>query len=74
MEFEERKMPMELDRLRQKREADRSAEEGREPNQAWSVRVVFGGTRSPDLPQFIDGKNDLGSYLLHFERYATVAN
>ena len=34
--------------------------------------------KSPDLQAFVDGtddeKDDLDSYLLHFERYATVAN
>ena len=38
------------------------------------MRVDFGGIRSPDLPHFVDGKDDLDSYLLRFERYATVAN
>ena len=74
MEFKERKMQMELERLRLEREADRSAGEGGEPNQAGGARVVFGGTRSSDLPHFVDGKDDLDSYLLRFEKYATVAN
>ena len=59
MEFEERKMQMKLERLSLKREADRSAGEGGEANQAGGARVVFGGTRSPDLPHFVDGKDDL---------------
>jgi len=29
--------------------------------------------KSPDLPSFIDGKDDFNSYLLRFKRYATVA-
>ena len=70
MEFEERKMQMELERLRLEREADRSAGEA---NQAGGVRA-FGGVKSLDLPHFVDGKDDLDSYLLRFERYATVAN
>ena len=74
MEFEERKMKIDLERLRLEREADRSAEKGREGNQAGGARVAFGGIRSPDLPHFVDGKDDLDSYLLRFERYATVAN
>ena len=31
-------------------------------------------TRSPELPHFVDGKDDLDSYLLRFETYSTVAN
>ena len=74
MEFEERKMQLELERLRLEREANRSAREGGEANQAGDVCVALGGTRSPDLPHFVNGKDDLYSYLLRFERYATVAN
>ena len=73
MEFEERKRQMELERLRLEREANRSAGEGGEANQAGGVRA-FGGVNSLDLPHFVDGKDDLDSYLLRFERYATVAN
>ena len=29
--------------------------------------------RSPELPAFVDGKDDLDNYLLRFERYATFA-
>ena len=60
--------------MRLKPETDRSIGKGREENQEGGARVVFGGTRSPDLPHFIDGKDDLDSYLLRFERYATFAN
>ena len=74
MKFEERKMQMELERLRLEREADHSSGEGGEANQAGGACVAFGGIKSPDLPHFVDGKDDLDSYLLCFERYATVAN
>ena len=67
-------MQMELERLRLEREANRSAGEGGEANQTGGVRVAFGGIRSPDLPHFVDGKDDLDSYLFRFERYATFAN
>ena len=60
--------------LRLEREADRSAGEEREANQARGVRIAFVEIRSPDLPHFLDGKDDLDSYLLRFERYSTVAN
>ena len=29
--------------------------------------------QSPELPAFVDGRDDLDNYLLRFERYATVA-
>ena len=29
--------------------------------------------RSPELPAFVDGRDDLDNYLLRFERYETVA-
>ena len=30
--------------------------------------------KSPDLPHFVDGRDDIDSYLIRFERYATIAN
>ena len=30
--------------------------------------------RTPPLPSFVDGKDNLDKYLLRFERYASVAN
>ena len=65
---------MELKRLRLKREADCSAGEGGEANQEGGARVAFGGIRSPDLPHFVGGKDDLDSYLLRFKKYAMVVN
>jgi len=35
-------------------------------------RIMPARVKSPDLPSFIDGKDDLNSYLLRFERYATI--
>ena len=60
-------MQMELERLRVEREANCAAGEGGEANQARSVRVTFEGIRSPDLPHFVDGKDDLDSYLLRLK-------
>ena len=57
MKFEERKMQLEL-------ESDHSGKEEREANQAEGTSVIFGGARSPDLPHFIDKKDDLDSYML----------
>ena len=74
MEFEDRKMQIELESLRLEQGADRSAGEGGEANQPGGARVISEEIRSPDLPRFVDGKDDLDSYLLRFERYATVAN
>ena len=34
---------------------------------------MFARTKAPVLPGFVDGKNNLDSYLLRFKRYATVA-
>ena len=39
-----------------------------------STRIVAGRVRSPDLPSFVDGKDNLDSYLQRFERYAIIAN
>ena len=64
----------ESERLRVERGADRFAGGGRGANQAGSAPVVFGGIRSSDLPQFVDGRDNIDSYLIRFKRYATVAN
>ena len=37
-------------------------------------RVMTASAKSPELPAFVDGKDDLDSYLLRFERYATIAH
>jgi len=36
-------------------------------------RIMPARVKSTDLPSFIDGKDELDSYLLRFETYATVA-
>ena len=53
-----------MERLRFKRETDLFNGEGGEENQAGGARVVFGRDKSPNLPHFIDEKDDLDSYLL----------
>ena len=35
---------------------------------------AFARTKAPVLPGFVDGKDNLDSYLLRFESYATVAD
>jgi len=51
-------------------EAKRLDAENRDITQG---RIMPARVKSPDLPSFIDGKDYLDSYLLRFERYATVA-
>ena len=36
-------------------------------------RHIAASARAPELPSFVDGKDNLDSYLLRFVRYATVA-
>ena len=52
-------MQLVLERLRLKRETNRSAGEGGETNQARGTHVVFGGARFHDLPHLVDGKMTL---------------
>ena len=35
------------------------------------IRPIIDGARAPKLPNFVDGKDELDSYLQHFERFAT---
>ncbi len=74
IEREEAQRRFELEKMRLEREASSSNEERERRNEESDRRVAFGRARSPDLPAFVDGKDDLDSYLLRFERYATVAN
>ena len=60
-------MQLELESLRVEQETGRSGEEREESNQAE-------GSRSPDMPHFVNGKDNIHTYLIQFERYATVAN
>ena len=73
-EPEERKAAMELERLKLELEAKRLETAARlagiaEEVVRRSARIV----QSPELPAFVDGRDDLDNYLLQFERYATVA-
>ena len=56
MKFKERRMQLELKRLREEWEIDCSREEGEERNQVKGARIAFGGARSLNLSHFIDGK------------------
>ena len=71
-EAEERRAEMELEKLRIELEAKRIEVETRLERQE-DRRPMAAGARAPELPSFLDGKDNLDSYLLRFERYATVA-
>ena len=65
---------MELERLKLELEAKRLETAARPAGLAkevlWqSARIA----RLPELPVFVDGRDDLDNFLLRFERYATVA-
>ena len=73
-EAEERKAAMELERLKLELEAKRLETTARPAGIAEEVvRRSARMARSPELPAFVDGRDDLDNYLLRFERYATVA-
>ena len=75
MEAEEaqRVREFELEKLRLENEAKRLAVERQVEERHIDRRPVGGRVKLPELPSFTDGKDDLDSYLLRFERYATVA-
>ena len=68
---EERKTELEVEKERLKLEARRLSESqnGKQLNQGSVENVV----RTPPLPSFLDGKENLDEYLLRFERFASVA-
>ena len=73
-EAEERKAAMELERLKLELETKRLETAARPAGIAEEViRRSARIARSPELPAFVDGRDDLDNYLLRFERYATVA-
>ena len=68
---EERKAKLEVKKLRLELEARRlSQSQNFEQLNQGSVEYVV---RTPSLPSFVDGKNNLDEYLLRFERYPSVA-
>ena len=65
---------MQLERLKLELEAKRLETAARPTGIA--EEVVGRSSRiaqSPELPAFVDGRDDLDNYLLRFERYATIA-
>ena len=73
-EAEKRKASMGLERLKLELEAKRLETAARPAGIAEKViRRSARIARSPQLPAFVDGRDDLDNYLLRFERYPTVA-
>ena len=65
---------MELERLKLKSEAD-SLETVAQPAGIAKevIRRIARIARSPELPAFVDGRDDSDNYFLRFERYAPVS-
>ena len=73
-EAKERKAAIKLERLKLELEAKRLETAARPMGIAKEVvRRSARIARSPKLPAFVDGRDDLDNYLLRFESYATVA-
>ena len=72
-EAKERKAAMELERLKLELEAKRLETAARPPGITKEVVLQSARIeRSPELPAFVEDRDDLDNYLLRFERYATV--
>ena len=73
----ERKHKLEMEKLRSESErlnGQRSASsEDQQAAFSQTFQNAVAKTKAPVFPGFVDGKNNLDSYLLRFERYATVA-
>ena len=70
----ERKAAIELERLKLKLEAKGMETAARPTGIAEEVvRRSARIAQLPELPAFVDGRDDLDNYLLRFEKYATVA-
>ena len=63
---------LESERLNEQRSAS-SEEEDQQAALSQASQNAVARTRAPVLPGFVDGKDNLDSYLLRFDRYATVA-
>ena len=69
------KLEMEMLRLESKRlhEQRSASSEDQQAALSQASQNVVARTEAPVLPGFVNGKDNLDSYLLRFERYATVA-
>ena len=68
----QRQREFELEKLKLEVEAKKLERAQQDANRDGVYRPL-GKVKSPELPSFVDGKDDLDSYLLRFERYAVVA-
>ena len=68
---EERKAELEVEKLRLELEARRLSQS--QNGEQFNQRSVENVVRTPPLPSFVNGKDNLDEYLLRFERYASVA-
>ena len=64
------KLRLESERLNKQRSA---SSEDQQATLSQASQNAVAKTKAPVLPGFVDGKDSLDSYLLRFERYATVA-
>ena len=72
IEAEKKKAAMELERAKIKFESKKGERENRS-DVAEKIRINVRIAQSPELPAFVNGKDNLDYYLLRFERYAAVA-
>ena len=72
LEEAQRQREFELEKLKLEVEAKKLERAQQDANRD-AVSRPLGKVKSPELPSFVDGKDDLDSYLLRFERYAVVA-
>ena len=68
--LEMEKLRLESERLNERRSA---SSEDQQAALSQASQNAVARTKAPVLPGFVDGKDNLDSYLLCFERYATVA-
>ena len=68
--LEMEKLRLESERLNGRRSA---SSEDQQAALSQASQNAVAKTKTPVLPGFVDGKDNLDSYLLRFERYATVA-
>ena len=66
-----KKLRLESERLNEQRSA---SSENQQAALSQASQNAVARTKAPVLPAFVDGKDILDSYLLRFDRYATVAD
>ena len=68
--LEMKKLRLKSERLNEQRSA---SSEDQQATLSQASQNVVARTKAPVLPGFVEGKDDMDSYLLRFERYTTVA-